>query len=101
MSSLEYKGKRVVIWPSYLDSSLSRSGGRRLPLKDSVRNPRVDEIIAAARILGLNPVVERKGYPRRWWSDKARVVVNKVRSKRETLRLIAKTIRELREKAKS
>ena len=96
--SREYRGKRVVVWPAYLDASLSRGEGRKLPRREAVRRPRIEEIVEAAERLGLNPVVEEAEYPRRWWEQRRRVVVDKMGSKLETLRAIAAEIRRLRER---
>ncbi len=95
--SREYRGKRIVVWPSYIDSSKSRGKGRKIPRRDAVPRPRVEEIVEAAERLGLNPEVEEARYPRAWWEDRRRVIVDKMGSKLETLRAIAREIRRLRE----
>jgi len=61
----DYEGK-TVIWPSYIDSQVPRSRGRKVSLSHAVPAPTVDEIVRAARELGLDPVVEEKPYPRLW-----------------------------------
>ncbi len=96
MSSRDYIGERIVIWPVYIDSTKSRSKGRKLPRELCIPNPRVDEIVEAAKLLGLDPIVEEKSYPREWWVYDKRVVVLKQGSKRETLKLIAEKVKELR-----
>jgi signal recognition particle subunit SRP19 len=97
MSSRELKGKKIIIWPVYIDSSKSISEGRKIPLKYAVKNPTLDEIVEAAKILNLNPIIERKSYPRLWWSERVCVIVDKIKSKRTTLIEIAETIKKLRE----
>ena len=94
----DYKGKRVVVWSTYIDSSQTRSQGRRLSREKAVWKPRLEEIVKAAEELGLDPVVEDSPYPRKWFEDRKRVIVNKVESKRKTLLLIAETIKKLRER---
>ncbi|BEP18235.1 signal recognition particle subunit SRP19/SEC65 family protein [Pyrofollis japonicus] len=98
--SKEYRGKRVVLWPVNIDSSASRGEGRKIPLRDAVRKPRVEEIVEAARRLGLNPVVEEARYPRKWWEQTKRIIVDKAGSKLETLRRIAAEVKRLREEKK-
>ncbi len=98
--SKEYRGKRVVLWPANIDSTASRSEGRKIPLRDAVRKPRADEIVEAAQRLGLNPVIEKARYPRKWWEQTTRIVVDKAGSKLETLKMIAREIRKLREEKK-
>ncbi len=96
MSSREYKGRRMVMWPVNLDEKASRGMGRKIPKSKAVANPKIQEIVEAARLLGLNPEIEEKAYPREWWTYTARVVVDKVGSKRRTLIAIAEKIKELR-----
>ncbi len=92
----ERRGKRIVIWPSYIDESIPRSMGRKIAKSKAVRKPTVEEIRAAAQALNLNPVVEQSKYPKAWWDVRARVVVDKIASKRRILELIASKIAELR-----
>ncbi len=92
----ELRGKKVVIWPSYIDESVPRSMGRKISKSKAVRKPTIEEIKAAAQALNLNPVVEYAKYPRAWWEVQARVVVDKVASKRRILELIASKIAEMR-----
>ena len=96
--SREYKGKRIVVYPQYIDSRKSRNKGRRIPLSYAVPSPRVEEIVRAAEKLGLNPVIEESKYPSEWWTSEERVVVDKKNSKLKTLKLIAEKINEMRGK---
>ncbi len=98
--SREYRGRRVVVWPAYIDATLSRGEGRKVPIRDAVRKPRVDEIVEAAKRLGLNPEVEDAKHPRRWWEQRQRVIVDKLGSKLETLRAVAAEVRRIREERK-
>jgi signal recognition particle subunit SRP19 len=91
----DYEG-RTVIWPSYIDSQVPRSRGRKVSLSHAVPAPTVDEIVRAARELGLDPVVEEKPYPRLWYQVRARVVVAKRFGRTGTIRAIADKVRELR-----
>ncbi|MEO2241633.1 MAG: signal recognition particle protein Srp19 [Euryarchaeota archaeon] len=98
--TVRLKGKdRVVVWPVYFDAERSRSEGRKVPKKLAVKNPRLREIAEVAEELGLNPEVQRdKRYPKRWWQDRGRLIVDKVESKRKTLLMIAEKLRERRER---
>lgn len=89
-----------MLWPVNIDASATRSEGRKISIKDAVRKPRIDEIVEAAKRLGLNPEVEESRYPRAWWAERRRVIVDKVGSKLNTLRLIASEIKKLREERK-
>jgi len=69
---------KLVIWPVYLDATKSRSEGRLLSMKDSVRSPVLKEIEKAALELNLAPVVEPdKVHPKSWWVTSGRVLVDK------------------------
>lgn len=92
----ERRGKKIVVWPSYIDESTPRSMGRKISKLKAVRKPTVEEIRVAAQALNLNPVVEQSKYPKAWWEVQARVLVDKVAPKRRVLELIALKIAELR-----
>ncbi len=99
MLQREHKGKNVIIYPAYLDSSLTRKEGRRISIEHSVKDPKPDEIAKAARNLGLDAYIEEGRYPRIWWKYKYRVVVSKNNySKRELLRMIAEEINKSKRK---
>jgi signal recognition particle subunit SRP19 len=64
-----------VIWPAYIDASLSRSEGRRVPQDAAVEDPTVDEIARAVQQVGYDAVIEREEtYPREY-EQRGRVVV--------------------------
>ncbi len=92
------RGKRIVLWPVNIDEDATISDGRKIPKKDAVKKPSIDEIVRASSLLGLNPEVEYSSYPRNWMNYNKRVVVDKVASKRETLKLIAGKVKELRKR---
>ncbi len=96
--SRDYRGKKIVIYPAYIDSTLSRKEGRRVPRELAVPNPRVEEIVEACEKLGLNPSVEEARYPRVWWKFNYRVIVDKKMCKQKVLKEIAYKIREMRTK---
>lgn len=97
--SREYRGRKVVVYPAYLDLSKSRKEGRRVPRSLAVQNPSIDEIATVARELGLNPeILPESKYPRDSTTS-GRVVVNKYVSKQKTLQLIARALRERRLKS--
>ncbi len=96
--SRRFKGKRVILWPINIDATATRGEGRKIPLKHAVRKPRVEEIVEAAKMLGLNPEVEEARYPRKWWEQKQRIIVDKMDSKLKTLIAIAEAVKKLRER---
>ncbi|EGG23289.1 signal recognition particle 19 kDa subunit [Cavenderia fasciculata] len=56
--------KFTVVYPQYMNSSLKRDQGRKVPKDKGVKNPMLEEIAKAIAMLGLHPIIETsKGYP--------------------------------------
>jgi len=103
--SLRRDNTHYFVYPEYLDKSLKRSEGRRLPLDCSLDNPTWQEIRLAAEKLGLGCELRKEGgYSRQWWNPKGLVLVENKKSKLSTLREISieieKSIRPALEKKK-
>jgi len=45
--SRKYKGKYIIVWLSNIDSAKTRSKGRKIPLKDAVKSPKLKELVEA------------------------------------------------------
>ncbi len=88
-----------VIYPAYLDASLTRSKGRRVPQRDAVDDPTVDEIAKAAQQVGYDAVIERDKTYSREWEERGRVLVQGVEdaSKNDLVQAIAAYVTILRE----
>ena len=82
---------KYVIWPIYFDLNVSRSNGRRVSKSLAIQNPSIDDILKEAKRLRLNPILEEKAHPSRWW-NKGRILVDKKEKKREILRKIAEQL---------
>ena len=83
-----------VIWPIYIDAGASRREGRKVSRELAIKNPTVDDIVKAAKKLGLNPVKEEKSYPKRWWRREGRVLVDKKERKMSVLVKIAENVKQ-------
>jgi len=94
--SRRYAGGRIVIYPQYIDSTRTRSEGRRLNKNDAVPKPTIEEIFEASRSLGLEPFIEDSRYPRDWVSYDKMIIVLKKYPKLKLLKLIALKIKEFR-----
>ena len=46
--------KPVVIYPEYFDQSLKRSEGRKVPLSEAVKSPKVEELSSILSTLGCD-----------------------------------------------
>ncbi len=94
-------GKKVI-WPVYLEAGKTKGEGRIVSRKNAVKSPKVEEIEKVARMLNLEPEVEKeKAYPKTHWDKSGRVLVNKIGKKGEIVKEIAKGIKEMRDKSKS
>uniref|UniRef100_A0A7C3MA65 Signal recognition particle 19 kDa protein n=1 Tax=Archaeoglobus fulgidus TaxID=2234 RepID=A0A7C3MA65_ARCFL len=89
--------KECVVWTVNLDSKKSRSEGRRIPKRFAVPNVKLQELAEACRQLGLKFRTEDKKYPKSWWEEGGRVVVEKRGSKTHLMIELAKKIAEIRE----
>lgn len=91
------KFMKVIIWPTNIDSKRTVKEGRKIPKKYAVSSPKLREISRAASKLGLNPEVEKdKSYPKSWWENTGRVMVDKKQPKREILVKISNTVKGFR-----
>lgn len=69
------KKRGYVIWPVYLDASVSRSKCRKVPLNLAVKNPTIEQIAAAARSLGWSVEIEPGSHPAFWWRKSGKVII--------------------------
>ncbi len=88
---------KYILWPVYFDKRRSRGDGRRVAKDIAVPNASIEEIMKAAKKMGLNPQKEDKAYPGRWWKKEGRVIVDKIDKKTKILRDIATEIAKNRE----
>lgn len=88
---------KAIIWPDNIDIKKTVKEGRKIPKRYAVNTPKLREISRAATKLGLNPQVEKdKSYPKSWWENTGRVIVDKTQPKREILIKISNTIKGFR-----
>ena len=87
--------EKYVVWPIYFDKNASKKTGRRIPRNIAVKHPKAELIYRAAQKLELNPTkMDKKSHPSRWWDKEGCVLVDKKKSKTETLYDIAQIIYE-------
>ena len=74
------------VYPEYLDKTLTRKEGRRLPLEQALKNPTITEIRLAAEKLGFNYEIRKEAaYPRHVWEANGLILIEKKKPKLETL----------------
>lgn len=84
-----------VVWAQYFSRELSRSEGRRVPLRLAVKNPTAEDVLRAASRLGWEARKLDLRYPSQWWRPGCAVLVrpDKQLRKSEVLRLLAERMR--------
>lgn len=87
---------RQVFWLDYFDSTLSRSEGRRVPIYMAVKSPKLEELLEAARGLGLEAEAFKAAYPKRPRVISGYVSIKKVGRKQELLKKLAKMLGQVR-----
>ncbi len=93
--------KECVIWTINIEKRKSRAEGRKIPKRFAIANVRFAELVEACKHLGLNFKAENdKKYPRCWWEEAGRIVVEKREPKTQLMIKIASKIAELREEKK-
>lgn len=91
------KQDKAIIWPAYFDLNRTRKDGRRVPKNLAVHAPKVEELEAAARNLGLrSEVVVGVGYPKVPWQKTGSLLVEKKTPKEQILRNLAKQLMKIR-----
>ncbi|MHA2224265.1 MAG: signal recognition particle subunit SRP19/SEC65 family protein [Candidatus Hodarchaeales archaeon] len=86
-----------IIFPEYLDKSLTRKEGRRLPLSSALDNPSLAELrLAADKLKYKFELRKDAAYPRQWWQRNGIILVEKRKSKINTLHELSSAIKAIR-----
>lgn len=86
--------KKIIIWPSYFESSLSWSEGRRVAKNLALKGVKSEEIFKAAEDLNMNPIIKIDAkYSKRPWHKTGAVLVDKMGPKTVILKDLASEIR--------
>lgn len=90
----------IIFWPQYFDAKRSRAGGRRVPKNLAIERIATEDIINAAKRLGYVAQYETNyKYPRTWWDNPGRVLVDtKGKKKAKVLFEVAKEIKKVQPK---
>ena len=84
---------KLIIWPSYFDKKLSRSEGRKVPIKFSLEKPDIEKIAKIAKNLGLSPEMEKNAsHPNRPFEKEGRIIIDKTDKKRKIINQISKSL---------
>ncbi len=86
----------IIYWPQYFEAKRSRANGRRVPKKFAIDKVKPSDIANAAKRLGYEVQQENTyKYPRTWWDDSGRVLIDiKGKKKSKVLIEIAKELKK-------
>ena len=87
---------RQVFWLDYFDSTLSRSEGRRVPVSMAVRSPKLEDLVEAAKSLGLEVEGFEAKHPKRPRKVSGYISVRKVGKKQELLKNMARALSQVK-----
>jgi signal recognition particle subunit SRP19 len=90
----------IIFWPQYFEAKRSRSEGRRVPKKLAIDRITSEDILKAAKRLGYVTQYEKNyKYPRTWWDNPGRVLIDtKGKKKLKVLFEVAKEIKKIQPK---
>jgi signal recognition particle subunit SRP19 len=97
------KKDQIILWPSYFDLSKTRQAGRKLPKKNCVDKPSLSELEEAAKMLGLDVIIEQESaYPKSWW-ERGRIIIKKQNNlkKSKIMKLIALNLIKIRQRKRT
>jgi signal recognition particle subunit SRP19 len=86
----------IIYWPQYFEAKRSRANGRRVPRKLALDKVKPSDIATAAKRLGYDVKQENiYKYPRTWWDESGRVLIDiKGKKKSKVLIEIAKELKK-------
>ncbi len=89
------KDRPIILYPAYFDLGRSRTDGRRVAKKWAVESPTVEEVVTAAKALGLQPETDaEKAFPSSHWRHEGRVLVRADYFKTSIVQKVAQRIKQ-------
>jgi len=91
-----------IIWLDYFNKNLSRKKGRKVNKDRAVFDPKLDELIQAAKASGYNPkeTNAEANFPRRAYVRSGYIMVEKKHTKSKVVNKIGERLVQQREKTK-
>ena len=88
--------KPVVIYPEYFDYRLKRSQGRKVPLSEAVKSPKVDELSTILSKLKCDHQMSNQHHPGNWSNTEGSLKVNSDYSKTQLIHKLGSGLKDLR-----
>ena len=89
--------KPVVIYPEYFDHRLKRSEGRKVPLTEAVKSPKVEELSSILSTLGCDFQISEASHPGNWSKMEGSLKVNSDFSKTQLIHKLGSSLKKLRQ----
>ena len=87
----------IVIYPEYFDYNLKRSEGRKVPLSEAVRSPKIDELSNLLSKIGCNFQTSKSNHSGNWFNLSGSLKVNTDLSKTQLIHKLGSRLKELRQ----
>ncbi len=89
--------KPLVIYPEYFDHRLKRSEGRKVPLSEAVKSPKVEELSNILSSLDCDFQVSKACHPSNWSKSGGSLKVNTGFSKTQLIHKLGSSLKKLRQ----
>ena len=89
--------KPVVIYPEYFDYRLKCSEGRRAPLSEAVKSPKIEELSSILSTLGCDFQISKASHPGNWSKAEGSLKVNADFSKTQLIHKLGSSLKKLRQ----
>ena len=89
--------KPVVIYPEYFDHRLKRSEGRKVPLSEAVKSPKVEELSSILSTLGCDFQISEASHPGNWSKTEGSLKVNADFSKTQPIHKLGSSLKKIRQ----
>ena len=86
----------IVIYPEYFDFNLKRSNGRKVPLSEAVRSPKIDELSELLSKLECNFRISESNHSGNWSNISGSLKVDTDLSKSQLIHTLGSGLKELR-----
>tara|TARA_B100000579_G_C22629992_1_gene756118 strand:- start:293 stop:580 length:288 start_codon:yes stop_codon:yes gene_type:complete len=86
----------IVIYPEYFDYNLKRSEGRKVPLSEAVRSPKLDELSKLLSKIDCNFKIDTSNHSGNWSNMSGCLKVNINFSKTQLIHKLGSGLKELR-----
>ena len=93
----ENSKKPIVIYPEYFDYRLKRSEGRRVPLSEAVKSPKIEELSSILSNLDCNFQFSSACYPGNWSKSEGSLKVTAEFSKTQLIHNLGTSLKKLRQ----